>query len=166
MTFTHRELCFKAAKYLKNKGIQPFHKCHYVVCDFERIGECPDAYGFGSCSTQLIEVKVSRADFLSDKHKPWRREPERGLGRFRSYMCPSGVIKPSDIPVNWGLLWVDETGKIEVKVKPEFQESDQGEEMRVLLSILRRENVKPQIFSYKKCANDTTEIISSPYPQN
>jgi DeoR/GlpR family transcriptional regulator of sugar metabolism len=67
-TFTHRELCYKAARYLKNKSLLPFHKCQYVFCELERYGECPDALGFASGSgTQLIEVKTSRSDFLSDK---------------------------------------------------------------------------------------------------
>ena len=74
--FSHRDLCFKATKYLRNKGIQPFHKSQYVVCELERVGESPDAFGFGGSSTQLIEVKVSRSDFLSDKKKYWRKYPE------------------------------------------------------------------------------------------
>ena len=91
--FSHRDLCFKATKYLRNKGIQPFHKCQYVVCELERAGEIPDAFGFGGSSTQLIEVKVSRSDFLSDKKKYRRKYPEHGIGKFRSDLCPEGLIK-------------------------------------------------------------------------
>ncbi len=64
---THRELCLLGAKYMRNKGTYPFHRAQYVVCELERVGECPDVFGFGGCRTQLIEVKISRSDFLSDK---------------------------------------------------------------------------------------------------
>lgn len=147
---THRELCLKAAKHLKNKGIQPFHKCRYVVCELERLGECPDAFGFGGSSTQLIEVKVSRADFLSDKNKYWRKLPSYGIGSFRSYLCPEGIIKESDLPEKWGLIWLYENGDIIEVRKPELQESNHREEINLITSILRRENIKPQVFSYKK----------------
>lgn len=72
---THRELCKLAAKYLRQKGINRNGKCQYVVCELERVGESPDAFGFGGSYTQLIEVKVSRSDFLSDKKNLGERVP-------------------------------------------------------------------------------------------
>jgi hypothetical protein len=48
-----------------------------------------------------------------------------------------------------GLLWVDEKGKIIEIVKPEFQESNGREELNLVTSILRRNSIKPQIFSFK-----------------
>jgi hypothetical protein len=82
-SMTHLELCEKAAVYLRTQGIQAFHRCSYSVCELERAGESPDAYGWGGSTTQLIEVKVSRADFLADKKKWWRKNPKKGLGRYR-----------------------------------------------------------------------------------
>jgi len=147
---THRELCIKAAKYLRNQGIQPFHRCVYVVCELERVGECPDAFGWGGWTTQLIEVKISRSDFLSDKCKRWRKEPEHGLGMFRSYLCPEGLINPNEIPDNWGLLYANERGKITKIVEPQKQDSNNGEELMLVTSILRREGIKYGVYSYKK----------------
>jgi len=158
---SHRYLCQKAARYLKNNGIEPTGlikpshlKCQYVVCELERVGESPDAFGWGCGSTQLIEVKVSRSDFLSDKKKHWRRIPDYGIGRFRSYLCPEGLIKETDLPKNWGLLWIDEAGKITEIVKPEFQPCNHIEEINLITSILRREQISPRIFSYKKYLSD------------
>ena len=151
---THRELCVIAARYLRSQGIQPFHKCQYVVCELERVGECPDAFGFSWGSTQLIEVKVSRPDFLSDKKKYWRIHPEFGLGKYRSYLCPVEIIKESDLPPKWGLMHYNDKNKIEVVVYPQEQECNVYEEQRLLYSILRREGIKPQIFSYKKYRDD------------
>lgn len=154
--FSHRELCVKAAKYLKAKGIQPFHKCQYVVCELERAtgSESPDAFGICNNSSQLIEVKVSRSDFLADKKKWFRQNPKQGLGDYRSYLCPEGVIKKYDLPEKWGLLWINDKGKIFEVLKPEKQEACKQEEIYLIMSILRRENIKPQIFSYKKYATE------------
>ena len=154
--FSHRELCKKAAKFLKSKGIQPFHKCQYVVCELERAtgSESPDAFGICNNSSQLIEVKVSRSDFLADKRKWFRQNPKQGIGDYRSYLCPEGVIKKNDLPEKWGLLWINDKGKIFEVLKPEKQEACKQEEIYLMMSILRRENIKPQIFSYKKYACD------------
>jgi hypothetical protein len=152
---THRNLCIKAARYLRSKGIHPFHKGQYSVCELERIGECPDAFAWGGSSTQLIEVKISRSDFLSDKKKLWRQRPEIGIGRFRSYLCPKGLIKPEELPEAWGLLYSDDKGKITEVVKAELQPSNQMEEINLITSILRRENIKPQMFSYKQYRADS-----------
>ena len=89
--YSHRELCLIESRYLKSTGIVPFHRSSYVVCELERAGESPDAFGWGNSSTQLIEVKVSRSDFLSDKKKYWRKHPKYGLAKFRSYLCPAGL---------------------------------------------------------------------------
>ena len=146
---THRNLCIKAAKYLRSNGIHGFHRSQYSICELERVGECPDSFGWGGSSTQLIEAKVSRGDFLSDKKKHWRKYPESGLGRYRSYICPIDLIKPEELPKHWGLLYVDEKGKIDKIVDAQPQECNHIEEMNLVTSILRRENIRPQMFSYK-----------------
>lgn len=146
---THRNLCIKGTKYLRSKGIHPYHRAQYAVCELERAGECPDAFGWGGCSTQLIEVKVSRADYFSDKKKLWRNIPNRGLARYRSYLCPADLIKPEELPEYWGLLYSDCKGKITEIVKPEPQECNHIEEINLITSILRRENISPKMFSYK-----------------
>ncbi len=157
---THRELCFKASKYLRYKGLQPFHRCQYVVCELERVGESPDAFGWGGSTTQLIEVKVLRSDFLSDKRKHWRNIPEYGIGRYRSYLCPENLIKEKDLPDKWGLLFINNKGKIVEVVKPEIQECNHQEEMNLITSILRREKITPRIFSYKKYASDKVNLFT------
>ena len=157
---THRNLCIKAAKYLRSKGIHPYHKGQYSVCELERIGECPDSFAWGGSSTQLIEAKVSRSDFLSDKKKHWRANPEKGLGRYRSYICPTDLIKPKELPEYWGLLYIDDKGKITEIVKAEQQECNHIEEINLITSILRRENIKPQMFSYKVYKNESEGNIN------
>jgi hypothetical protein len=99
----HNDLCLRAVKYLKSNG--------FGVCFDDRFqaattnGEIPDAMGFRNGTSCLIEVKVSRSDFLSDKNKRFRKEPSDGMGDWRFYLCPPNMIKPDDLPEGWGLLY-------------------------------------------------------------
>lgn len=80
--------------------------------------ECADVIGFGSHQhSVLFEIKVSRSDFLADKKKPFRINPEKGIGRYRFYVCPSGMINISDLPHGWGLIWIIDN-KLEVVLNP------------------------------------------------
>ncbi|NEH32643.1 hypothetical protein [Rhizobium ruizarguesonis] len=38
-------------------------------------------------------------------------QPQRGMGHYRSYLCPKGLITPEDVPENWGLIWYDPSAK-------------------------------------------------------
>ncbi len=55
-----------------------------------------------------FEVKVSRGDFLRELADPAKRRPfvERSTGFY--FVCPAGLIKPEEVPVECGLLWVHE----------------------------------------------------------
>lgn len=69
--------------------------------------ELPDVIGWNTSGTSwLIEVKASRADFLVDRKKVFRQEPSLGLGNFRWYAAPPGLVKPEEMPLGWGLLEV------------------------------------------------------------
>ena len=68
-------------------------------------GETPDVIGWkGRCRSVLIECKVSRADFLADREKPFRKDPSLGMGCERFYLTPAGLIRPAELPGKWGLL--------------------------------------------------------------
>ena len=74
--------------------------------------EHPDVIGFGSWGhSVLLECKVSRSDFLSDKNKPFRKEPDSGMGKYRFYICPTNLIRIEELPDGWGLIYVSDTYK-------------------------------------------------------
>lgn len=79
--------------------------------------EIPDAIGFKSNMSIVVECKVSRSDFLADRKKPFRMKPETGMGDHRYYLCPEGIIKPTDELNGWGLLYFSK-GKIRRIVCP------------------------------------------------
>ena len=107
-------------------------------------GEQADAIGFTSGYSTLIECKISRPDYLTDKNKIWRRMPETALGDFRYYCCPKNLINYTELPEGWGLLEAGKRGLIETH-KPQRYEykSDCRKEMSILFSVLRRIGQNP-----------------------
>lgn len=96
----HNQLVALGAKWLKKQGFA------VVATEITASGsrEQPDVIGFRSQCSAVIEAKVSRSDFLADRHKPERAADGKGLGVYRFYLCPVGVIEPLDLPPRWGLL--------------------------------------------------------------
>lgn len=106
-TWTHAQLVEMARQWLYRQD------CSYVFTEYGHLTEKPDALGYLSPKrTILIECKISRADFKADAKKPWRKEPETGVGRWRYYMAPRGLLQPDELPDRWGLLEVLPTGTI------------------------------------------------------
>lgn len=100
--------------------------------------EIPDVIGFASGYSSLVEVKTSRKDFLRDKKKSFRANPEQGMGNYRFYACPSDLIKVDELPENWGLIYVTPNGKCEMIKFPEWQQSNVHAEHRFMYSVIRR----------------------------
>ena len=73
--------------------------------------EIPDVIGFGQSASTMIECKASRADFLRDKKKPHR---SKGMGNWRFYCCPDGMIRVDELPKGWGLIYV-KNGKARIE---------------------------------------------------
>lgn len=118
---THTELTRLAAEWLKRPASRNGPGCQVVVTEGKigwNEGEIPDAIGFRAAVYQecsvLVECKVSRSDFLADAQKPHRIAPETGMGLYRYYMAPAGVIEPEALPPGWGLVEVTTRGSLKV----------------------------------------------------
>lgn len=110
----HDNLTGLGARWLKRQGFP------IVATEINAAGsrEQADVVGFRSTCSAIIEVKVSRADFLADRKKPERQMDGMGLGVYRFYLCPTGMIRPEDLPTKWGLLYSSD-GKVVEVVKPQ-----------------------------------------------
>ena len=97
--FTHSELVELAARYLKSKGYE------IILTEPGYRSELPDAIGFKSGYSCLIECKASRSDFLRDKKKPHRNGTVKGIGSERIYLTNPDVANVHDLPPKWKLMW-------------------------------------------------------------
>ena len=115
MELTHKQLVEIAYRWVLSNT-----SCGFAFKELNTIaGETPDVIGFGSWGhSVLVECKASRSDFLSDKNKPFRKVPDRGMGSQRFYCCPSGMIKVSELPTSWGLIYVNDKGKAKRQHSP------------------------------------------------
>jgi hypothetical protein len=97
---THAQLVLKAVAWLRS------YRCGVVLSEQACLsGEMPDAIGWKrACHSVLVECKMSRADFLADRDKPFRRKQEMGLGCERFYLTPSTMLRREELPPGWGLL--------------------------------------------------------------
>lgn len=115
----HKRLCQIGVYFLKKKNMG--HSCQFAIIEPACNGENPDVFGVRhgythdiKVGTILLEAKTSRADFLGDKRKPHRVNPETGVGKWRYYICPEGLIKPEELPPKWGLIYALPSGKCKV----------------------------------------------------
>ena len=103
--YTHLDLCNMASKLLMRNG--------YSVILQEVVSmanEQPDVLAFKNTASVMFEIKVSRSDFLVDRKKYWRRKEERGMGNYRYYVTPKGLVDKKEIPQGWGLIEFDDSG--------------------------------------------------------
>jgi len=118
---THSELCKMAVSWLKRASSRGGHGCKVAIdeCRTGWDGEVPDALGFTATGnplvdgTVLVECKVSRADFLIDRKKPHRIGG--GVGNWRYFMAPEGLIRLDELPEKWGLVEVNGRGHMKVR---------------------------------------------------
>lgn len=151
---SHSDLVERAVRWLKNSAQYPtpgsYHPFQKVSCSvvFSEIVTCtsetPDAIGWchsGDISI-LIECKTTLSDFYSDRHKLFRKEPYMGVGDYRYYLTPKGMVKETmTLPDGWGLLEI--FGKqIRVIRAPSKMVKNKKSETNMLWSAVRRLNTK------------------------
>lgn len=134
-------------------------------------GEMPDAIGWKRAShSVLVECKVTRADFLADRGKPFRLRPEEGVGCERFYLTPPALVKVEELPLGWGLLEL-RRGRVEtVQAAGKNLRTATGfrYEMNLLLASLRRVEVRiePQsITDFLKWKNRMAEYNRGTLPE-
>jgi hypothetical protein len=148
------------------------YRCGVVLSEQACIsGEMPDAIGWKkACHSVLVESKVSRADFLADRAKGWRQEPETGVGCERYYLARRGLIRVDELPKGWGLLEVNGRSIERIKSSAKNLRSAVGfqNEMNLLLASLRRVEVRiePQsITDFLKWKNRMAEYNRGALPE-
>lgn len=163
---THAQLVERAVRWLRS------YRCGVVLSEQACVsGEMPDALGWKqACHSVLVECKVTRADFLADRAKPFRVKQEKGVGSERFYLTPPGLIHCEELPPSWGLLEL-RRGRVEmVQASAKNLRTATGfrYEMNLLLASLRRVEVRiePQsITDFLKWKNRMAEYNRGTLPQ-
>jgi hypothetical protein len=146
----HKDLVKRAERWLHAQG------CGFVLLELTTYASgIPDAIGFRSDSSILVECKTSRSDFRRDRFKA-HHGPTTGMGDWRFYLTPAGLVKPAELPEHWGLLEVSADDGFVRRVAggpagrrnwynvqrgindPEMVLARKRDEMRMLYSALRR----------------------------
>jgi hypothetical protein len=137
---THALLVRKAVEWLRS------YRCGVVLSEQACVsGEMPDAIGWKrACHSVLVECKVSRADFLVDRGKPFRQRAELGVGSERFYFVPRGLVRAEELPTGWGLLEHHNRKTQMVLPSKKNLRGDEGFrcEMNLLLASLRRVEIR------------------------
>lgn len=139
---SHRELVKRAGAWLRNRK-----NCGVVMEELAtQNNETPDALGFyGAGGSILVECKTSRADYLADKNKIFRRCEEMGMGDARYFATPKGLLKPDEVPDGWGLLEVGEHQIREIK-EATHKPANKRAEVKMLMSAIRRLEISTAVF--------------------
>ena len=163
---THANLVSLAVAWLRR------YRCGVVLSEQAcASGEMPDAIGWKKqCHSVLVECKMTRADFLADGEKPFRQQPETGVGSERYYLAPRGLIGVEELPSGWGLLEVCGREIETAKRSAKNLRSAAGfrYEMNLLLASLRRVEVRvePQsITEFLKWKNRMAEYNRGTLPE-
>lgn len=134
---THKELVARSVRWLRTE-----HRCKLIFAEMVTAASTtPDAIGWSHDGfSRLVEVKISRSDFFSDRKKLASLAPDWAMGRRRWYFTPEGLVRPEEVPEGWGLAYA--AGK-KVKIALEAPERvlgsfAQAEETLLLLSAIRR----------------------------
>lgn len=167
----HKQLVTLGERWVKRQGFAVV--ATELVIGSTRTREQADVIGFRSNCSVLIEAKASRSDFLADARKPHRAAG--GLGVYRFYLCPPGVIAVEDLPERWGLLYAEGRGVRDV-LRPlgngwpsfgrpfgdwgSFQhEVDAHAERDLLFSIARRRSLSRSDERYEKRLQEETRKV-------
>jgi hypothetical protein len=132
---THADLVHAAHHWARNSL-----KCAAVLAECGAAGiEIPDVIAWGSNGTSIVvECKATRADFLADKKKFFRVRPDQGMGAFRWFFTPKGLVDRSELPPQWGLAELRGSRVFKVKYPERFHAYAERRETQLLVSALNR----------------------------
>lgn len=149
----HYNLCQKGAKWLRSRKNREYCETpwKYIAVELCVNGcENPDIWAFNGWSTIVVEVKISRADYLNDKKKYWHLpgNEECLAGNFRYYLTPKGLLKEKDLPEGVGLLEWD--GKHVCRtIQAKRRRVSNHADGIIIASLLRREQFREGIYNYR-----------------
>lgn len=80
--------------------------------------------------TREFEIKISRGDYFNDAKKD-KHTLEKGANYFY-YVCPKDLIKKEEVDQKYGLIYIWETGHVEIVKKPRMRHADKFDNWKML----------------------------------
>jgi len=162
----HAFLVAKAVAWLRR------YRCGVVLSEQACVsGEMPDAIGWKrACHSVLVECKISRTDFLADRNKPFRLNPQTGVGSERFYLVPKGLVRVEELMPGGGMKAYRSRAIEGMKASKQNLRTDEGIrcEMNLLLASLRRVEIRiePQtVTEFLKWKNRMAEYNRGSLPE-
>ena len=138
------------SKLVEKARVWLFRNCPVVLTEINSVSEAPDALGFQNGLSILIECKTSTSDYYADRRKPFRTKPELGIGDYRYYLAPKGLLSKVKLREGWGLLVLCGGGVSKIKAATKFPIVNKWQEIALLQSAIRRiGQTKPEGVSIK-----------------
>lgn len=138
-----------------------FRNCPIVLTEIHSVSEAPDVLGFQNGISILIECKASISDYYSDGRKHFREYAEQGIGDYRYYLTPKGLLAKTKLREGWGLLELSGNRVAKVKEANKFPIVNKWQEIALLQSAIRRiGQTKPQGVSIKAYYQHISERAS------
>jgi hypothetical protein len=178
MSISHTNLCTKTLSLFM--GASQCHKgaegnmavtggCYVGGTEMTVTREQPDVYAVNVDGiSHLCEIKVSRTDFRADSlksHRMYAREGIiEGIGNYRWYVAPYGIIKPEDDLHGWGLIELIGNKFVVTRVSKRFKSDAEAEKalMCRLVRVLGADNEKPGRKITLTCGKSTYAVKSWP----
>ena len=83
-----------------------------------------------------LEIKVTHEDFLRELSDPRKRIPAMDISHRFAFVAPAGIIQKDEIPEGCGLIEIDGSGKVFIKVHAAYAPPKQPD-WRLVASIAR-----------------------------
>jgi len=77
-----------------------------------------------------FEIKISRADYFNDAKKK-KHGTEKGANYFY-YVCPKDLIKKEEVDGKYGLIYIWDTGYVEIVKKPRQLHANKFENWKMI----------------------------------
>ncbi|TMW72906.1 MmcB family DNA repair protein [Alteribacter natronophilus] len=112
--------------------------------------------------TRIIEVKVSRSDFLRDEvlRAPYGYH---AIADYAYLMTPAGLIEPGEIPEGYGLLEVDDYDNITVRKNPR---KNPGPILRLETVMKRTAQAATNAVLFKELSRETRDTTAGAFARN
>lgn len=77
-----------------------------------------DLWQSGNHALTVYEVKVSRSDWLRELKRPDKTAAALAVADYFAIVAPRGMVRSDELGRGWGLLEVDDAGRVRTKRKP------------------------------------------------